>query len=208
MTTKKILSIMLSLLMVFFPVMSQVNAEEQNQAQQQSSTITDDRQEAIDLGLTQEVRIINVAYDNEPITGYTIVIKDTQSGETKKFDLGEASSLIVYLANREYSITEADNHIKESIINLKDKPKNSILEVFTKTLPKPTPTPESSETTVKPSETIPSETTVKPQITTKKVPGDFSGTGAGAWTLVGGVGLVSAAVVLLLVKQKKDKDDE
>lgn len=189
MTTKKILSIVLSLLMVFFPVISQVNAEEQNQAQQQSSTITDDIQEAIDLGLTQEVRIINVAYDNEPITGYTIVIKDVQSGETKKFDLGEASSLIVYLANREYSITEADNQIKESIINLEGKPKNSILEVFTKTLPKP------------------SETTVKPQSTTKKVPGDFSGTGAGAWTLVGGVGLVSAAIALLLVKNKKNKDE-
>lgn len=198
MTTKKILSIVLSLLMVFFPVISQVNAEEQNQAQQQSSTITDDRQEAIDLGLTQEVRIINAAYDNEPITGYTIVIKDTQSGETKKFDLGEASSLIVYLANREYSITEADNQIKESIINLEGKPKNSILEVFTKTLPKPTPTPEPTE---------PSETTVKPQSTTKKVPGDFSGTGAGAWTLVGGVGLVSAAIALLLVKNKKNKDE-
>lgn len=189
-------------LCLWFFVISQVNAEGQTPELNQSSTITDDRQEAIDLDLTQEVRIINVAYDNEPITGYTIVIRDTQSGETKKFDLGETSSLIVYLANREYSITEADNQIKESIINLEGKPKNSILEVFTKTLPKPTPTPEPSETTVKPS-----ETTVKPQSTTKKVPGDFSGTGAGAWTLVGGVGLVSAAIALLLVKDKKNKDE-
>ena len=208
--TKKILPLMLSILLIFFPVIGQVQAQEyqdtQVQAQEsnlakQVSTITDDKQEAINLGLTQEVRIINIDYHNEPITGYTIVVKDIQSGETQKFNLGENSTLTVYLANKEYSITEVDNHIKESIIDLKNKPENSILEVFTKTLPKPTPTPEVTET-VKPS-----TTPEKPQSTTKKVPGDFSGTGAGAWTLVGGVGLVSAAIVLLLVKNKKNKDE-
>lgn len=209
--TKKILSLVLSMFLVFFPIINQINAEELDQ-NEQISTITNDREEAIDLGLTQEMEIINVNYHNEPINDYKIVVKDLESNESKTFELKDKNTLTLYLANRRYSITEKDNHIKESIIDLSDKARGNILKVYTKTLPKSTssntttPSSSTTETTEKTSTTNTSlKNTDKTTVTSVKQTSkkDVTTTGVKEFSIIGGIILVSVGVSLVVNKKRK-----